>query len=364
MTSYTNVKVRISEGQRDKLNKVFESNCESIATRLTSTDLNGEDVIVITKSKLSRLMKAYEANKDMTIKMSRSQMAYNKKIDGGFLPMLTGLIPFLTGTVLPASEVGALSGLASTGVQKLIENGLYLKKGWRVCQNETDGRGLYLGPASDKRLETVWNGLYLMKQGGLYDGRGLFYAPTVHLKISPFLVWFYNITFGNQKKILYTLKKMEIYELYGNYGIYIVLKNGWNTEILTAERDNRNELSTIYSRGVNIIGVIDNCLGVTEIGLGITGVGLLSTIVAAPAVIWREAVSIVMDLLRVVGNQATKKLSLKIEKHEKIAMLAVSSLNTISSFISKSIIRWLHYRWRIFTNFIGVWNVHTNERRS
>ena len=57
-------------------------------------------------------------------------------------------------------------------------------------------------------------------------------------------------------------------------------------EILTAERDKRNELSTKYNRGVNIIGVIDNCLGVTAIWLGITGVGLLSTILAAPAVIW------------------------------------------------------------------------------
>ena len=44
-----------------------------------------------------------------------------------------------------------------------------------------------------------------------------------------------------------------------------------------------------------------------------------------------EAVSIVMGLLRVVGNRAIKKMSLKIEKHDKIAMLAVSSLNTISS---------------------------------
>ena len=39
-----------------------------------------------------------------------------------------------------------------------------------------------------------------------------------------------------------------------------------------------------------------------------------------------EVVSIVMGLLRVVGNQAIKKLSLKIEKHEKIAMLAVQHL--------------------------------------
>ena len=110
-------------------------------------------------------------------------------------------------------------------------------------------------------------------------------------------------------------------------------------EILIAERerDKRNELSTKYNRGVNINGVIDNCLFVTAIGLGITGVCLLSTIVAAPAVMGMEAVSIVMGLRRIVGNKAIKKLSLTIEKHEKIAMLAVSVLNTISSLISKAL---------------------------
>ena len=50
-----------------------------------------------------------------------------------------------------------------------------------------------------------------------------------------------------------------------------------------------------------------------------------------------EAVSIVMGLLRVVGNRFIKKMSLKIEKHGKIAMLAVSTLNTISSLISKAL---------------------------
>ena len=54
------------------------------------------------------------------------------KIEEGFLPALAELIQFLTGTVLSALGVGALSGLASTGVQKLIGNGLYLKK-WVVC---------------------------------------------------------------------------------------------------------------------------------------------------------------------------------------------------------------------------------------
>ena len=120
--------------------------------------------------------------------------------------------------------------------------------------------------------------------------------------------------------------------------IYIVLKNWWNTgNINRRERDKRNDLSIKYNRGVNIIGVIDNCLGATAIGFGITGASLLSTIVAAPAVIGMEAVSIVMGLLRVVGNRAIKNMSMKIENHEKIAMLAVFTLNTISSLISKAL---------------------------
>ena len=65
------------------------------------------------------------------------------------------MIPFLTGTVLPALGVGALSELASTGVQKLIGNGLYLKKLGSMCQIETDGKGLYLEPTSGKGFETV-----------------------------------------------------------------------------------------------------------------------------------------------------------------------------------------------------------------
>ena len=134
---------------------------------------------------------------------------------------------------------------------------------------------------------------------------------------------------------------MDINEIDGNEGhdghIYRLKKNDEIQEILIAERDKRNELSTKYNRGINIIGVIDNCLGDTAIVLGITGVGLLSTIVAAPAVIGMEAGSIVMGLHRVVGNHAIKKLLLKIVKHEKIAMLAVSLLNTISSFISKAL---------------------------
>ena len=114
------------------------------------------------------------------------------------------MIPFLTGTVLPALRVGALPGLASTGVQKLIGNGLYLKNGGSVWRIETDGEGLYLGPTNGKGFETVLNGLYLMNQVGLYDGRGLILgsdSPFKNIPILGVILWYYF-----PKKISYTLK--------------------------------------------------------------------------------------------------------------------------------------------------------------
>ena len=47
--------------------------------------------------------------------------------------------------------------------------------------------------------------------------------------------------------------------------IYIVLKNDDRQEMLIGERDKRNDFSTKYNGGVNIIGVINNCLSVTAI---------------------------------------------------------------------------------------------------
>ena len=44
-----------------------------------------------------------------------------------------------------------------------------------------------------------------------------------------------------------------------------------------------------------------------------------------------------MGLLRVVENRAFKKISLTIEKYEKIAMLVDSALNTISRLISRAL---------------------------
>ena len=50
MNRYTSVKVNISEGQKGKLKKAIESGSDSVSIRLNHDDLNGEDVLALTKS--------------------------------------------------------------------------------------------------------------------------------------------------------------------------------------------------------------------------------------------------------------------------------------------------------------------------
>ena len=69
MTHYTNIKMRISDGQIYKIKKAFESNSKSITIRFKFSDLYGEDVRALTKSQVDRLLKAYEEKKGMTIRM-------------------------------------------------------------------------------------------------------------------------------------------------------------------------------------------------------------------------------------------------------------------------------------------------------
>ena len=181
MTKYTNVKVNISEGQKEKLQHAIKASCSAVSIRLGHKDLQGNDIIAVTNSQAKKLAKALENGKGITIRMTLNQLKHNKKIEGGFLSLLAGLaaraLPMVAKTVLPALGVGALSGLASSGVQKAMGSGLYLKKGGLVSQVETDGHGLYLNPYKGKGLQSG-DGLYL-KQGGklYYDGEGFLLGP-------------------------------------------------------------------------------------------------------------------------------------------------------------------------------------------
>ena len=86
-------------------------------------------------------------------------------------------LPLVAKTVLPALGVSALSGLASSGIQKAMGSDLYRKKGGCVCQIETDGSELYLKPYKGQVLQSYGYGLYLKQGGKLYDGKGLLLGP-------------------------------------------------------------------------------------------------------------------------------------------------------------------------------------------
>ena len=113
--------------------------------------------------------------------MSSNQLKHNKKIEGGFRGLLAGLaaraLPMVARTILPALGVGALSGLASSGVQEAMGSGLYLEKGGLVSQVETDGYGLYSKPYEGKGLQSYGDGLYLKQGGKLYNGNGFLLGP-------------------------------------------------------------------------------------------------------------------------------------------------------------------------------------------
>ena len=190
--SYTKVKVHVSESQKQKIKKGLQAGTP-VSIRLVYADLigDGEDVLALTKSQVKQLEKAYQSGGGTTIKMSKTQLQYNMSIEGGFLAALASLaarfLPTIAKTVLPALGIGALSGLASSGVQKAMGNGLFLKKGGCVCQLETDGKGVYLGPVTGDGLKYAGDGLYLKKEGQLYDRKGILLGANSPFKTIPIL---------------------------------------------------------------------------------------------------------------------------------------------------------------------------------
>ena len=57
--------------------------------------------------------------------MSTTQLQHNKKIEGGFLPLILPALAtagkFLASSVLPALATGALSGIGATAGSKAVE---------------------------------------------------------------------------------------------------------------------------------------------------------------------------------------------------------------------------------------------------
>lgn len=106
---------------------------------------------------------------------------------GALASFVARFLPTIAKTVLPTLGIGALAGLVSSIMQKVVVMVWIWKK--VVAFVETDGKGVYLGPASRAGFELVGDGLYLKKGKKLYDSKGLILGPKSPLKNVHILVW-------------------------------------------------------------------------------------------------------------------------------------------------------------------------------
>ena len=116
MSRYQNIKINVSEGQKEKIKRAVQSGSD-VTIRLAYADLNVDHVLTLTKAQINKTTQAYESGKGMTIKMSKTQLQHNRNVEGGFLLLLLPLLAtagrYLATSVLPALATGALSSIGS-----------------------------------------------------------------------------------------------------------------------------------------------------------------------------------------------------------------------------------------------------------
>ena len=68
MNRYTNIKVHVSEGQRDKIKRAVEAGMGvNIRLGLSHEDLSGEHILALTKAQINKMTKAYRDGTGITI---------------------------------------------------------------------------------------------------------------------------------------------------------------------------------------------------------------------------------------------------------------------------------------------------------
>ncbi len=197
MREYEKVTINVSEGQQEKIRDAMQSK-KPVSIKLKHADLQGKHVIAITLQQAKKLATAWQNGKGATIKMSKTQLQYNSKIEGGFigaiLPALATAGKFLLSSILPSLATGALTGVGAAAGSKIVDkisgsgDVLYWKKNGEGCKIIPAGQGLYLSPW--QKASTVGNGLYLKtpNSGGYVGvGTGLLLGPNSPFQNIPIL---------------------------------------------------------------------------------------------------------------------------------------------------------------------------------
>ena len=127
--SYVKYGVKLSAGQKEKLAKAL-SNKSAITIRLTKSDLSGNHELMLTRTQLKRIQKAMNNGTGVDLKISKTQIRHlvqeGGSLWGSLLTLGAKALPYATkaaSKAFPALATGALSGLASLGVDKIFGKG-------------------------------------------------------------------------------------------------------------------------------------------------------------------------------------------------------------------------------------------------
>ena len=162
--SYVKYGVKLSAGQKEKLAKAL-SNKSAITIRLTKSDLTGHDELMLTKTQLKRIQKAMKNKTGVDLKISKTQIRHLVQHGGSLWSSLitlgTKALPYATMAAkkaLPALATGALSGLASLGVDKIFGKGQ--SGGFLIPQDKINQLIQYKDLLTKKQEEQIVSALH------------------------------------------------------------------------------------------------------------------------------------------------------------------------------------------------------------
>ena len=165
MTSYHSHGVKLSQGQKQKLAKALRNN-SAITIRLSHDELNGPDQLMLTKTQINRLRKSMENGTGSDIKISKTQIQKAVKMGGSLWSSLFSLgartLPAVTSLASKAAgplATGALSGLASLGVDKIFGKGKQVG-GFLIPQNKVDQLIKYKDWLTNEQKKQIVNAIH------------------------------------------------------------------------------------------------------------------------------------------------------------------------------------------------------------
>ena len=175
MTKYYSYGVSLSKGQVEKLSRAYNNN-SAITIRLTRNELSGPHELMLTKTQINKLRKAMSQGKGLDIKISKTQIRKAIRHGGTLWGSLISLGSKLPPMAMPLAKkaitplaTGALSGLASLGVDKIFGKGQ--RGGFFIPQNNITQLIAYKHLLSAGQKKEILNALQSGGQLGIKPTR-------------------------------------------------------------------------------------------------------------------------------------------------------------------------------------------------